>query len=94
MRGELLADGLGGRRRISVEARQRGLERALSRGADFPPDGIVVLEAERPDERPQGQPLQDERAEDHRERGHEDEIPEGKLGAVPAGGQRERGGQR
>ena len=54
----------------------------LAREVRFPPDRIVVPEAQHTDQRLQRQTLKDERADDHRERRHEDEIPVGKLRAV------------
>lgn len=53
---------------------QRDPQRTFARGADFVSDGIIVLQVEREQKRLERQPLEDERAEHHGERGNHDQV--------------------
>ena len=84
---ELPTHGFGRRRIVVGERGQRRLQRALARHLDLPADRIVIVDVENPDERPQRQPLQDERPDDDRKRCQDNEVAvrKGSFGTLRKG---------
>ena len=72
----ILPHGFRRRRMIAVDCPQRGTQRPLARDAGLLTNGVIVVQVERLNERPQCEPLDDERAEHHRKCGEHDEITE------------------
>src|SRR5829696_1408812 len=67
---------------------------SLEAGSELQEHALVpfVLQAQRPDERPECQPLHDERSEDHREGDEEDQVPH--IEAFPSDGHGHGEGRR
>src|SRR3984893_7543122 len=91
---EFQAHSLGGGRSVAGEGAERGFERAFTSRADLPPDRIVIVEVECPDERPERQPLHDEGPDDHGKRRQDDEVAEWERCFADALWKGERRGQR
>ena len=72
---ELLPDRVGHQRFVSLKAGEPGSQRAFTRRPQLAADGIVIAEIQNAQERLEGQPLNEERPEDHRKRRQHDQLP-------------------
>ena len=78
MCGELLADGVGDRRPIALEARKPGAQRACACRRELAANRVIVLQIECAQQRLERQSLNHQRPDDHGERRQHNQIAERK----------------